>query len=149
MRVWAKRYRCQYQPPCAARLLARVLARSLTILRVRSATCQGKICTPPETLTIQLRPAFTKLACDGTVRGAGILVERLLAHQVRRCEAGSFEQAFLRQQCADDGQVHHVAQLAEARIFAGQLVELLGERVGPFLRRRVGLGRCAASGRRR
>ena len=47
---------------------------------MRSATCQGKICTPPETLTTQLRPAFTKLACDGTVRGAGIFVERLVAH---------------------------------------------------------------------
>src|SRR5262245_36962912 len=68
--IIAVRYRCQYQPldsfECGSRVLARVGETS-----VRSATCHGKICTPPETLTSGLRPAITKLACEGTARGAG------------------------------------------------------------------------------
>ena len=57
---------------------------------VWSATCQGKICTPPETLMTQLRPAFTKLACDGTMRGAGYSSIGFIAHQVRAFRGRSF-----------------------------------------------------------
>ena len=94
---------------------------------------------PPETLITQPLPFLSKLACEATCRGAGYCSSCLAADELRNFQTGELGQPFLRHQSGHDGQIHHVAKLAEGRIFAGELFELGREIVGPLLGDRVAL----------